>query len=160
MAAIRQIYAPIVKDSAISFEETPPSSEEIAERIAASLAWLVAVADGEVIGYAYASPFHERAAYRWSSEVSVYLAQAARGRGVGKALLASLLNRLTAMGFVNAFAGIALPNPASERLFESFGFEKIAHQREVGFKLGKWHDVGWWQLRLREPPVPPPPPSV
>ena len=109
-----------------------------------------------VAGYAYASRFHPRSAYRWSAEVSVYLAPRARGAGVGTRLVRTLLARLTEMGFVNAFAGSSLPNPASTALFESLGFRKIAHWERAGFKLGAWHDVGWWQLQLQAPSVPPP----
>ena len=155
-AAIAAIYAPMVTDTIISFEEEPPSADEVARRIAASHVWLVAEEHGDVVGYAYASPFHPRAAYRWSVEVSIYLAREARGRGVGKELLAPLLDRLREMGFVQAFGGTALPNPASERLLESFGFEKVAHWERVGFKFDAWHDVSWRQLTLQEPTVPPP----
>ena len=155
-AAIAAIYAPLVKDTIVSFEEEPPSAEEMAERIAASHAWLVAEEDGEVVGYAYAARFHPRAAYRWSAEVSIYLAPEARGRGIGKRLVADLLDRLRAMGFVNAFGGTALPNPASERLLEAFGFKQVALWEHAGFKFDAWHDVSWRQLTLREPTVPPP----
>ena len=155
-AAIAAIYAPMVTDTIISFEEEPPSAEEVAERIAASHVWLVAEEDGDVVGYAYATRFHPRAAYRWSVEVSIYLAPEARGRGVGRELLTPLLARLREMGFVQAFGGTALPNPASERLLESFGFKKIAHWERVGFKFDAWHDVSWRQLTLQEPAIPPP----
>ena len=155
-AAIAAIYAPLVTDTIISFEEVPPSAAEMAERIAASHVWLVAEEDGQVVGYAYAAAFHPRAAYRWSTEASIYLAPKARGRGIGKALVAELLERLKAMGFVNVFGGTALPNPASERLLESFGFEKVAHWEHVGFKFDAWHDVSWRQLTLGDPSVPPP----
>ena len=128
----------------------------MAERIAASHVWLVAEEDGEVIGYAYAAQFHPRAAYRWSAEASIYLAPEARGRGIGKQLVTELLERLREMGFVNVFGGTSLPNPASERLLDSFRFKKIAHREHVGFKLDGWHDVSWRQLTLREPTVPPP----
>lgn len=110
----------------------------------------------KIEGYAYASPFHPRPAYRWSVEVSVYVAPGGQGRGVGRDLLATLLADLHECGYVNAFAGIALPNDASVHLLESFGFEQIARHREVGFKLGEWHDVGWWQLHLRDRSIPPP----
>jgi phosphinothricin acetyltransferase len=156
-AGVLAIYAPIVRDTAISFEDEPPSCEEIAERIARSHVWLVAEAGGRIVGYCYAAQFHPRSAYRWSTEISVYLAEAARGRGLGAQLVETVLERLRELGFVNAFAGTALPNEGSLRLFESFGFEKIAHWDQVGFKLGAWHDVGWWQLRLQAPTTPPPP---
>jgi phosphinothricin acetyltransferase len=157
-AAIAAIYAPLVTDTIVSFEEDPPSTEEMADRIAASHVWLVAEDDGDVVGYAYAARFHPRAAYRWSTEASIYLAPEARGRGTGKRLVAELLVRLKAMGFVNVFGGTSLPNPASERLLESFGFKKVAHWEHVGFKLDAWHDVSWRQLTLQEPTVPPPEP--
>jgi L-amino acid N-acyltransferase YncA len=157
-AAIAAIYAPLVTDTIVSFEEDPPSTEEMADRIAASHVWLVAEDDGEVVGYAYGARFHPRAAYRWSTEASIYLAPEARGRGTGKRLVAELLVRLKAMGFVNVFGGTSLPNPASERLLESFGFKKVAHWEHVGFKLDAWHDVSWRQLTLQEPTVPPPEP--
>ena len=157
--AVAAIYGPVVTDTIISFEEEPPSADEMARRIAASRLWLVAEDDdGHVVGYAYAAPFHPRAAYRWSVEVSVYLRPGARGRGIGKRLVSELVGRLREMGFVNAFGGTALPNPASERLLESLGFERVGLQKEVGFKFDAWHDVSWRQLRLREPTVPPPTP--
>lgn len=154
--AIAAIYAPIVRDTAISFEEEPPTEDEIARRIDASHAWLVAERSGEIAGYVYAARFHPRAAYRWSAEVSIYVAAGARGAGVGKRLVTALLDRLRELGFVNAFAGTTLPNDASVALLESLGFRKIAHWDSVGFKLGAWHDVGWWQRRIQEPATPPP----
>ena len=154
--AIHAIYAPIVRETIVSFETHAPSGAELQERIAKSHEWLVYEREGRVLGYTYAAPFHERAGYRWSVEVSIYLGPEARGAGLGKELLSALLERLKERGFVNAFAGIALPNPASVRLFESFGFEAIARQRQVGFKLGGWHDVGWWQLQVNVPTTPPP----
>ena len=155
---VADIYRPYVEGSVASFETTAPTVEEMAERIRTSLVWMVAEAPPgtEPVGYAYAAPFHRRAAYRWSVEVSIYLAPAARGRAIGGILLTVLLRRLEAMGYVNAFAGTTLPNEASVRLFEAHGFERVALQRKVGFKLGAWHDVGWWQKQLREPPTPPP----
>jgi phosphinothricin acetyltransferase len=155
-AAIAAIYAPLVTDTIVSFEEEPPSADEMAERIAASHVWLVAEDEGEVVGYAYGARFHPRAAYRWCAESSIYLAPDARGRGLGKKLVAALLQRLKEMGFVNVFGGVALPNPASERLLDSFGFQKIAQWEHAGFKLDAWHDVSWRQLTLQEPTVPPP----
>jgi L-amino acid N-acyltransferase YncA len=154
--AILGVYAPYVIDTAISFEEEPPSVEEMADRIESGHLWLVAEVGAEILGYAYAAPFHRRPAYRWSVEVSIYLAETATGRGVGKLLLSELLERLRQQGFVNAFAGTTLPNARSLTLFETFGFKKIAHQEKVGFKLLAWHDVVWMELQLQERTVPPP----
>lgn len=155
-AAVATIYRPFVEETVVSFETEAPTSDEMRARIEGSIRWLVAEEEGSVVGYAYAAPFHRRAAYRWSVEVSVYLAPTARRRGTGWALMTELLGRLETMGYINAFAGTTLPNEASVALFGSLGFERIATQRKVGFKLGAWHDVGWWQLQLRQPPVPPP----
>ena len=154
-SAIADIYAPYVTGTAISFEEDPPSVAEMAERIEKSHMWLLAEDGSGIHGYAYAAPFHRRPAYRWSVEVSIYLEPEVIGKGIGRRLLSELIEGLRERGFVNAFAGTTLPNPASIALFESYGFEKIAHQKKVGFKLGGWHDVGWWQLQLIEPPTAP-----
>jgi L-amino acid N-acyltransferase YncA len=151
---IAQIYAPIVRDTFISFETEPPDAAEIARRIAATLPthpWLVAEhLDTGVIGYAYASRHQERAAYRWSANVTVYLDEAARGRGLGRRLYAVLVDLLRRQGFRSLFAGIALPNPASVALHEAVGFEPLGVYRDVGFKLGAWRDVGWWRLGLAD----------
>jgi phosphinothricin acetyltransferase len=155
-AAVRAVYAPYVEQTAISFETEVPDEAAMARRIEQAWAWLVCERDGEVVGYAYAAPFHARAAYAWSAEVSIYVDASHRGAGVGRELLVALLDRLRELGIVNAIAGIALPNEASQGLFESFGFERAATYEAIGYKLDRWHDVGWWQLRLREPTVPPP----
>jgi phosphinothricin acetyltransferase len=149
--ACAAIYAPFVEGSAVSFEEVAPDAGEMAARIAASQAthpWLVAVSGGEVAGYAYACPHRARPAYRWSADVSVYVAESCRRAGVGRALYAELLERLRGQGFQVACAGITLPNEASVRLHESFGFEPVGVYRGIGWKAGAWRDVGWWQLRL------------
>lgn len=152
-AAIAAIYAPIVRHTAISFETEPPSEAEMRERIEktlASLPWLVAAnAAGEVAGYAYASRHRERAAYQWSVDVTVYVRDDARGQGVGRALYEHLLPLLAALGYHQAFAGIALPNAGSVALHEAAGFAALGVYRRVGFKLGQWRDVGWWQKALR-----------
>jgi phosphinothricin acetyltransferase len=118
--------------------------------------WLVADDDG-VLGYAYATQHRSRAAYDWSVDVSVYLAPPARGRGLGRALYTALLDLLAVQGHANAFAGIALPNPASVALHETLGFTPVGVYRAVGWKLGSWHDVGWWQRRLSSSDAPPRP---
>ena len=150
-AAIQRIYAPIVVETAISFEEVPPTVEQMATRIASTLKthpYLVAVGSGQVCGYVYASRHAERAAYRYSADTTVYIAPEARGKGVGRALYTALLADLAGRGFHAAFAGVALPNPESVRLHESVGFERLGVYREVGFKFGRWHDLGWWQRLL------------
>ena len=155
-AAIADIYAPVVRDTPISFEEYPPGPGHLKKRMESSIVWLVAEEGDRVLGYGYARPFHERAAYRWSAEVSIYIAADAQGRGIGRELLTKLEEELRDRGYVNALAGVTLPNDPSIRLFESFGFESIAVQKKIGYKLGDWHDVGWWQKQLRPPTVPPP----
>jgi L-amino acid N-acyltransferase YncA len=159
-AACAGIYAPHVEGSAVSFEEWAPGAEEVAariERYGASHAWLVAEGDGEVVGYAYATAFNERPAYRWSTSVSVYVGEEARGQGVGRALYESLFDRLRERGFRMACAGITLPNEASVGLHEHLGFELIGVNREIGWKQGAWRDVGWYQLELSPAPDGPPP---
>jgi phosphinothricin acetyltransferase len=159
--AIQAIYAPIVLSTFISFETREPTVDEMRARLLSTLPrypWLVATDDDVVTGYAYASRHREREAYQWSVDVAVYVHAAHRGRAVGKRLYAILLERLRSQGFVNAYAGIALPNDPSVRLHESFGFLPIGRYENVGFKLGAWHDVGWWQLALRQPPSAPEPP--
>ena len=145
------IYAPVVLETAISFELEPPTVEEFRGRISATLArhpWLVCEIGGAIAGYAYASEYKPRAAYAWSVEVTVYVNADFRRRGVGRAVYTALFERLRAQGFYNAFAAISLPNDASVGLHESLGFTHLGTMRNVGFKLGRWHDVGWWQMEL------------
>jgi len=149
--SIQRIYAPFVLETAISFEDVPPSVDEIAGRIASTLKthpWLVAVVEGKVCVYVYASAHRERAAYRYSADTTVYIAPEAQRRGVGHALYVKLLPQLKQRNIHMAFAGIALPNPGSVALHESMGFTPVGTYREVGFKFGRWHDVGWWQRVL------------
>jgi L-amino acid N-acyltransferase YncA len=110
---------------------------------------------GAVLGYAYASPHRERAAYRWSVDVAVYIAEQARRRGVGRQLYSTLFAMLVELGYYNAFAGVTLPNPASVGLHESMGFTPVGVYRNVGYKLGAWHDVGWWRRPLQPPAADP-----
>ena len=137
----------------------------MAARIARAQAthpWLVAEQEGEVAGYAYGCPHRSRAAYRWAADVSVYVAEARRGRGLGRALYEELIGRLRRQGFHVACAGITLPNETSVRLHERLGFTPVGVYRRIGWKSGAWRDVGWWQLELRpagnEPPPEPLPP--
>lgn len=152
-AAIQAIYAPIVEKTVISFEETSPTTAQTAERIAAisqSYPYLVAERDGQVVGYAYAGRHSERAAYRLSVDVTVYIAEQARASGVGRTLYSALLPMLAERGFHAAFAGITLPNTGSVALHERMGFKPVGVYREVGFKFGQWLDVGWWQRLLSD----------
>ena len=159
-AACAAIYAPHVEGSPVSFEERAPGGAEMAariERYGQSHAWLVAERGGDVVGYAYATAFNERPAYRWSASVSVYVGESARGQGVGRALYEALFDRLRQRGFRMACAGITLPNEASVGLHEALGFERTGINREIGFKEGAWRDVGWFQLELAPAPDGPPP---
>ncbi|GLZ87416.1 N-acetyltransferase [Metapseudomonas resinovorans] len=156
--AIQAIYAPVVADTTISFEEVPPSVEEMRRRITATLEtypYLVAVRDGQVLGYAYASQHRARNAYRWAVDVTVYIAETARRGGIGQRLYETLLPILARQGYSSAYAGITQPNAGSVGLHERMGFQHIGTFPQVGYKLGKWHDVGYWRLPLRELSTPP-----
>jgi phosphinothricin acetyltransferase len=156
--AIAEIYAPIVANTWISFEETVPDESEMKRRIEKAkdvLPFLCAERDGTVAGYAYASPHRERASYRWSVDVSVYVGDGYRRVGVARRLYASLLAIASAQGYRNAFAGIALPNEASVGFHHRMGFSDVGIYRNVGFKLGAWHDTIWMQRVLNEPSATP-----
>lgn len=153
--ACAAIYAPYVRDTAISFESEPPDAAELERRIAAARAWLVADADGAAIGYAYAVPFAPRPAYRWSCEVSVYIGRTHRRLGAGRALYTALLDRLARHGYLTAVAKITLPNEASIGLHEALGFQPVGVHRGIGYKAGRWHDVAVLQRQLAAlPPEP------
>jgi phosphinothricin acetyltransferase len=160
-AAVAAIYRPSVENGLASFEEVAPDAAEMAARIRRTLTrtpWLVADEDDAVVGYAYAGPHHERPGYRWSVSISVYVADPARGRGIGHALYDELLSILRLQGFVNVYAGITLPNPPSVALHEGIGMRRIGVYERVGFKLGAWRDVAWYGLRLADPDGAPPDP--
>ncbi|MGQ4584172.1 arsinothricin resistance N-acetyltransferase ArsN1 family B [Lysobacter sp. F60174L2] len=150
-AALARIYNQYVLDTTVTFEETAVSKTEMAVRIAevqaAGLPWLVAEDDaGLVLGHAYASKWKGRCAYRFAVETTVYLDAAVHGRGLGRQLYERLLATLRETGMHVAIGGIALPNPASIALHEKLGFRKVGQFEEVGFKFGRWVDVGYWQL--------------
>jgi L-amino acid N-acyltransferase YncA len=156
--AIAAIYAPFVQNTAISFEVEPPATEIIADRIARTLEthpWLVAECGGKIVGYTYAGKHRERPAYRWTVDTTVYVDTAAHRRGIGHALYRVLLNILRQQGFRSAFAEIVLPNPGSVRLHESAGFRPIGVHKDIGFKLGRWHDIGYWRIGLANTDTPP-----
>lgn len=151
-SALVAIYQPFVETSAVSFETVTPTVEEFATRIRKILTgwqWIVAEKGGQCVGYAYGSSHRERAAYRWSVEVSAYVEPNHHRQGIGRSLYTSLFTELAHKGFCNAYAGVTLPNEASIALHHSMGFEPIGIFRDVGHKFGKWHDVAWFQRQLR-----------
>jgi L-amino acid N-acyltransferase YncA len=162
--ALLAIYAPLVRETPISFELTPPGLDEFRGRITTileSMPWLVCEEDGVVLGYAYASRFRPRPAYQWTVETTVYVDSSHQGRGAGRALYETLFSVLRLQGYHRALAVIALPNPASVALHEKVGFTPVGVFHDVGYKLDRWHDVGFWQLSLQElPPEPPAPRSL
>jgi phosphinothricin acetyltransferase len=162
-AGILAIYAPIVRDTAISFEVEPPTVPEMQQRISQTLQklpWLVCECQGDILGYVYASPHRARAAYQWSVDVSVYVHADLHRSGIGRGLYTALFSLLYRQGFYNLYAGITLPNDGSVGLHEALGFQPVGIYRSVGFKFGIWHDVGWWHLPLRSGSRTPEPPTA
>jgi len=151
-AGIAGIYNYYVANTCVTFETTPVAPADIAQRMAAAgaanLPWLVAVASQKVIGFAYASQWKGRCAYRFAVESTIYLDPQHRGKGVGKLLYADLLAAIRALAMHAVIGGIALPNDASIRLHEALGFRKVGHFEQVGYKQDRWVDVGYWQLLL------------
>ena len=160
--SILEIYDFYVRNTAITFEVSSPTEEQMRDRIRTylKLGWLVYEVEGKVAGYAYASPHRSREAYQWCCEVSAYVDQAYHRKGIGRDLYIRLLEILRGRGFVHAYAGITLPNAASVRLHESHGFSQLAIYPQIGFKMGKWHDVGWWSLMLNSTLPNPSPPLI
>ncbi len=152
------IYAPYCLSTPISFEIEAPTVEVIRERIAKVLPlypWLVAEVDGRVVGYAYASRHHERAAYRWGVDVGIYLDGACRRRGFGRSLYSALLSLIASQGYYTAYAGITLPNEASVGLHQVMGFIPVGVYHNAGYKLGAWHDVMWMEKTIQAPRLEP-----
>lgn len=153
-----EIYDAAVLGSMATFEIDPPGPHEMERRMAEVLQrtpWLVAEDDDQIVGYCCASPHQGRPGYRWSVNISAYVRDRFRGRGIGTALYGALISMLRRQGFVNAYAGIALPNEASVALHEGLGMERVGVYRRVGWKAGAWHDVAWYALRLGEPEIGP-----
>lgn len=146
------VYNHYVKETFVTFEEEEVSTTEIARRIqevgSASLPWLIAEQSAKTVGYAYATKWHARTAYRFSAEITVYVDSSHKGLGVGSRLYDQLFPILRAQGIHVVIAGIALPNESSVALHEKFGLSKVAHFKEVGFKFNQWIDVGYWQRTL------------
>jgi phosphinothricin acetyltransferase len=159
--ACAAIYRPYVTDSVISFEEQPPTGQEMSERIAAAHVWLIAEVDGVPVGYAYSSRHQARAAYRWAADVAVYIDSSHHRAGVGRTLYTRLFELLRNRGMWTLCAGITQPNPASSGLHQALGFQPVGTYRRIGWKAGAWHDVTWWQLDLHPgEPGPPPEPAA
>ena len=153
--AIARIYNWYVENTVVTFEVDPVSDDEMARRIASTLEkyeWLVSERGGELLGYAYAGRFRERAAYRFITESTIYLRNGLQGQGLGKPLYRATIERTFALGYTSLIGAIALPNVASVRLHESLGFEKVGQLRRVGWKHERWIDVGSWQLEKSPTP--------
>jgi L-amino acid N-acyltransferase YncA len=150
--ALAMIYNHFVLHTMVTFEEDPVTGTVMAERMRDVLdsgcPYLVAERDGVVVGYAYATKWKPRVGYRFSTEVTVYLAPDEAGRGIGSLLYGALIPELRTRGFRNAIGGIGLPNAASVRLHERMGFVKVAEFPNIGIKFGSWMNVGYWQLEL------------
>ncbi|MDP9826566.1 GNAT family N-acetyltransferase [Kineosporia succinea] len=160
--ACAAIYEPYVRDTTLSFEEMPPTGGEMAGRIARAMekhAWLVLERDGEVVGYAYGGRLGVRPAYRWSCEVSVYMARDRQRQGGGRALYEALLERLEQRGYRQALAVISVPNEPSVGLHESLGFKPVGLYENVGYKKGQWLTTAWMQRQLGEGASPGRPPE-
>ncbi len=158
---VLNIYKPYIERTSTSFEYKIPSKDEFSQRINKVISfypWLVYEEDNEILGYAYASKHREREAYQWSADVSVYLKEEAKRKGIASQLYTQLFSLLKKQGICNLYAGISLPNEASTGLHEKMGFNKIAEFHNVGYKLGKWWNVGYWELRLNDVTDNPTPP--
>lgn len=152
-ASILRIYTPFITDTIITFEYTVPSITEFKERMAhiqASYPWLVCEINNIIAGYAYASRFREREAYKWSVDFAIYIDPEYQGKNIGKALYYALSEALKLQGYYNAYAGVTIPNVKSEGLHEAFGFHSIGTYHNVGYKFGGWHDVRWYEINLKE----------
>jgi phosphinothricin acetyltransferase len=159
---ILAIYAPYIRDTSITFETDIPSEVALSERIqtfSQNFPWLVCEINGVIAGYAYGSKHRERVAYQWSVECSVYIHDDFLKAGIATALYTALFVILKQQGFCNVYAVINLPNERSVKLHEKMGFEHFAAYKNVGYKLGKWKNVGWWQLIINDYTHEPSPPT-
>jgi len=162
-ASVLEVYKPYVLDTYITFEYKVPTLEEWQhkiEKIILKYPWLVCEVDGEIAGYAYGSMHRDRTAYQWSPESTVYLSEKYHRRGIARALYEKLFAIMKLQGYINVFAGIGLPNTKSEEFHRAIGFKEIGIFRNIGYKLGSWHDTKWFQLQLSEHILNPPPPKT
>lgn len=147
-ARVAEIYNHYIEHTVVTFEEVPLSDNEIAERMESvnrNYDWVVFEENDQILGFAYVTEWNKRSAYRFTAELTVYLDPLCKQRGIGSALYAHLIHMYEAKGIQSFIGGITLPNPASVRLHEKFGFKKAAHYEKVGFKQNRWLDVGYWQ---------------
>ena len=149
---IRAIYAPYVQSSGVTFETEIPTLASFQKRIKENLkyGWFVFEVNKNVVGYAYASSHRERKAYQWSCEISVYIAEKFHHQGIAQKLYLHLLKALAKKNLVNVYAGITLPNKRSVKFHEAMGFKSVGVYHKIGYKAGRWHDVGWWELSLNK----------
>lgn len=161
-SSVLDIYKPYVLGTAITFEYNVPTLEEYLERIKVNTSeypWLVCIQNEKIIGYAYASKFRYKTAYQWSPESTIYLSPEVHGKGIASVLYRTLFAILNLQGYFNVYAGVAIPNPKSESLHLALGFKEIGVFQNIGYKLGKWHDTRWFQLKLKEHTDHPSPPK-
>lgn len=160
-ASILDIYAPYISDTSITFECEVPTVQEFAKRvrsISEIYPWIVCRIDDCLAGYAYASQHHERVAYQWSVNLSVYIKDEYQRKGLARVLYTTLFELLGHLGYFRGLAGITYPNPKSERFHSNFGFRQVGVYHNVGYKLGQWHDVVWYEMAIKEPAQDPPDP--
>ncbi len=149
--AVLAVYKPYIENTAITFEYDVPASEAFLERIkhiSTAYPWLVCLQNNEVIGYAYASKYRDRAAYQWAAESAVYLTEGAHRKGIARVLYETLFDILRFLGYTNLYAIITLPNPKSVGFHQAMGFQEIGIFRKVGYKFDEWHDVIWFERHL------------
>jgi len=147
--AVLDIYRPFIESSAVTFETAVPSLDSFKKRmrdVRKEAPWLVCRSGEMLLGYAYGGRHRVREAYRWSREVSVYIKEGYQGMGIASGLYSSLIELMRLQGYCNLLAGITIPNPKSVGFHESMGFRHVGTYRNVGYKLGSFHDVGWWEL--------------
>lgn len=152
-SSILDIYAPFINHTPVTFECGVPSVHEFCKRIdiiSGTYPWIVCEFNDSIAGYAYASQYNDRVAYQWSVNLSVYIKDEYRRKGVASALYTTLFELLRLLGYFSAYAAITLPNIKSEKFHRSFEFKPVGIYHNVGYKLGKWHDVIWYELPLQD----------
>jgi L-amino acid N-acyltransferase YncA len=161
--ATLEIYKPYVLNTYITFEYDVPTLEDWKnkiEKITLKYPWLVCEHEGEIAGYAYGSMHRDRTAYQWSPESTVYISEKYHRKGIARALYQRLFAIMKLQGYVNVYAGVSMPNVKSEEFHKALGFTELGTFKNIGYKLGAWHDTKWFQLQLSEHGLNPPPPRT